>query len=97
MRDFNIGVTQLSEEITDLANARKISESIKYDMLWRLSRVKNADDIDSQLIITDIRAEIRRLALQVDSFSDIMESRGEKNKEKKWQNKVRQERRGKVK
>lgn len=66
-------------------------------MIWRLSRVKNADDIDSQLILTDIRQEIRRRALEVESFSDIMGGRAEQKREKRWQEKVRQERRGKVK
>lgn len=97
MRDLNIGVTQILEEINDLSAQRKISEATMYDMIWRATRIAHADSIDAQLILSDIRAEIKRLASKAVTFEEMMDSRAEQTREKKWQNKVRQDRRGKVK
>lgn len=66
-------------------------------MVWRATRIAHADSIDAQLILTDIRAEIKRLANRAVTFEEMIESRQEVSREKKWQNKVRQDRRGKVK
>ena len=95
MRDLNSGLAQVLEEINDLAAQRRISEGDKYHFTWLLERAKMGDEVDRDLLVCSVKAEIRNRLNKTMSFDDMMGGRPEQKREKRWQEKVKQERRKK--
>lgn len=62
------------ERLIDDIQKLKISEPVKIDLLARVKRAENETDvIDRQLLLTDLRHEVKRLTSNVISFTDLYE------------------------